>query len=130
VGFRGIFSRISTAPAIIFATATKFGGRGASIARCARDRAGVTPVVNIDEMRRYGYQWYLGSHSYSVPEAPRWNRLRLARAWMALGNGGQRLYLFPDLQLAIAVTAGNCDHPAQAIPPTRLSREVVLPSVR
>jgi CubicO group peptidase (beta-lactamase class C family) len=90
----------------------------------------VTPVVDIDEMRRYGYQWYLGSHSYNVPEAPRWNRFRLARAWMALGNGGQRLYLFPDLQLVIAVTAGNYDHAEQAIPPTRLSREVVLPSVR
>ncbi len=94
------------------------------ISRC------VTPVVDIDEMRRYGYQWYLGSHSYSVPEAPRWDRFRLARAWMALGNGGQRLYLFPDLQLGITVTAGNYDDPEQSILPTRLSREIVLPSVR
>lgn len=94
------------------------------ISRC------VTPVVEIDEARRYGYQWYLGSHSYTMPEAPRWDRVRLARSWMALGNGGQRIYLFPDLALGITMTAGNYDNPEQSVPPMRLSREIVLPCVR
>jgi CubicO group peptidase (beta-lactamase class C family) len=92
------------------------------ISRCT------TPVVDIDEMRRYGYHWYLGSFSYLVPTAPRWDRNRLQRSWSAIGNGGQRLYVFPDLQLSIAITAGNYDGADQSIPPTRVAREIVLPS--
>lgn len=93
------------------------------IARCT------TPVVDIDEARRYGYHWYLGSFSYTLPTGPRWDRNRLERSWSAIGNGGQRLYLFPDLQLAIAITAGNYDGSEQSVPPTRIAREVVLPGI-
>jgi CubicO group peptidase (beta-lactamase class C family) len=88
-----------------------------------------TPVVMVDEIRQYGYQWYMGHFAFVTPTAPRWARSRLERFWSAIGNGGQRLFLFPGLDLVVATTAGNYDTEDQWVPPTRVIREVVLPSV-
>lgn len=93
------------------------------IARCT------LPVVPIDEVREYGYHWYLGRIAFETPTAPRWNRSRLERYWSAAGNGGQRLFAFPGLDLLVAVTAGNYDTPDQSVPPARVVREVVLPAL-
>jgi CubicO group peptidase (beta-lactamase class C family) len=87
------------------------------------------PVVDIDEIRSYGYHWYLGKFAFTVSTGPRWNRSRIERFWSATGNGGQRLFLFPGIDLAVAITAGNYDTPDQWVPPTRIIREVVLPSL-
>jgi CubicO group peptidase (beta-lactamase class C family) len=88
-----------------------------------------SPMVDIDEIRQYGYHWYLGKFAFTVSTAPRWDRSRLERFWSAIGNGGQRLFVFPGLDLAVAITAGNYDTPDQWVPPTRVIREVVLPSI-
>jgi hypothetical protein len=37
--------------------------------------------------------------------------------------------VFPGLDLAVAITAGIYDTPDQWVPPTRVIREVVLPSI-
>jgi CubicO group peptidase (beta-lactamase class C family) len=85
----------------------------------------LTPKVRIDEARQYGYQWYLGRLPYPDATSPQ------SAAWAgAAGNGGQRLIVLPELDIAIAVTAGNYDTPDQSIPPTALLREVVLASLR
>lgn len=89
----------------------------------------LTPAVSCDEARRYGYHWYLGDMAFTVPQAPRWNRNRLERFWGAYGNGGQRLWVVPGLDLVVAVLAGNYDTPDQWVPPTRVMREVVLASI-
>jgi CubicO group peptidase (beta-lactamase class C family) len=89
-----------------------------------------SPEVDIDEVRSYGYHWYLGKFAFTVSTGPRWNRSRLERFWSAIGNGGQRLFVLPGLDLAVAITAGNYDTPDQWIPPTRVVREVVLPSIQ
>ena len=86
-------------------------------------------MVEVDEIRQYGYHWYLGKFAFTVSTGPWWNRSRLARFWSAIGNGGQRLFIFPGLDLAVAITAGNYDTPDQWIPPTRLIREVILPAI-
>jgi CubicO group peptidase (beta-lactamase class C family) len=88
-----------------------------------------SPMVDIDEIRQYGYHWYLGKFAFTVSTAPWWDRSRLERFWSAIGNGGQRLFVLPGLDLAVAITAGNYDAPDQSVPPTRVSREVVLPSI-
>ena len=55
----------------------------------------VTERVPTDGGLCYGYQWWLGRSPQS--QKP-W--------WAAIGNGGQRLAVFPHLDLVIAVTAG------------------------
>jgi CubicO group peptidase (beta-lactamase class C family) len=92
------------------------------LARC------VNPAVSADEVRRYGYQWFIIDIAFGRPKG--WAVGRLERMWMAQGEGGQRLFIIPALQLVVAVTAGNYGREDQAIPPTRILREVVLDSVR
>ena len=66
---------------------------------------------------------------FTASTGPRWDRSRLQRFWSAIGNGGQRLYVLPGLDLVVVITAGNYDTPDQWVPPTRVMREVVLPSI-
>jgi CubicO group peptidase (beta-lactamase class C family) len=86
-----------------------------------------TPVVSCDELRRYGYQWFLLDVAFGIPKG--WAVGRLERMWMAQGEGGQRLFIIPALDLVIALTAGNYGAEDQWIPPTRVLREVVLGSL-
>ena len=55
---------------------------------------------------------------------------RLERMWWAQGEGGQRLFVIPALQLVVAITSGNYGKEDQGIPPARILRDVVLESVR
>ena len=87
----------------------------------------ITPAVSCDEVRRYGYQWFMLDIAFGKPKG--WAVGRLERMWMAQGEGGQRLFIIPALQLVIALTAGNYGKQDQGIPPTRVLREVVLASV-
>jgi len=88
-----------------------------------------TPYVSCDEVRRYGYQWYMGDMAFFVPSGARWNRNRLEHYQGAYGNGGQRLWVFPGLDLVVAVTAGNYDTADQWVPSLRVLREAVLASL-
>lgn len=85
--------------------------------------------VACDETRRFGYHWYNGYFASAVPSRPRWDRNRLDAFQGAYGNGGQRLWVLPTLDLVVVVTAGNYDTPDQWVPPTRVLREVVLASL-
>jgi CubicO group peptidase (beta-lactamase class C family) len=87
----------------------------------------VTPVVSTDEVRRYGYQWFLKDISFGKPRG--WAPGRLERMWWAQGEGGQRLFIIPALELVVAVTAGNYSQEDQGIPPARILRELVLGSL-
>jgi hypothetical protein len=85
-------------------------------------------VVVIDEVRRYGYQWYIGYIAFGTPLG--WAPRHLELWWGAFGEGGQRLFVLPDLKLVVAVTAGNYGADDQGMPPTRVLREVVLASIQ
>jgi hypothetical protein len=86
-------------------------------------------AADVDEIRQYGYHWYLGKFAFTISTRPRWDRSRLERFWGAMGNGGQRLFIFPGLDLSVAITAGNYDMPDQWVPPTRIIREVMLAAI-
>jgi CubicO group peptidase (beta-lactamase class C family) len=82
------------------------------------------PRVSVDEQRRYGYQWYIGDFEFASQAGPRLER------WVGcFGNGGQRLFVMPELDLAIAITAGNYGTQDQWRPPIRVVREAILPSL-
>jgi CubicO group peptidase (beta-lactamase class C family) len=70
------------------------------------------PRVPMDGGRSYGYQWYLGT---TGPH----------RTVAAMGNGGQRLFVLPDLDLAVAVTAGGYDAADQSATPDAVLAEVL-----
>ena len=72
------------------------------------------PQLQIAPGFDYGYQWYLGS---SGPV--RWSA--------GIGNGGQRLFVIPERELVVAMTAGHYDSDAQRALPTVILDEVVLP---
>jgi CubicO group peptidase (beta-lactamase class C family) len=82
-----------------------------------------TPAVTIEDGRRYGYQWYLGAVPAGAPQ--RW------QPWMGgIGWGGQRLYVFPELDLVVAQLCGNYDRPntEQRRINDAIIAEIVLPS--
>ena len=82
------------------------------------------PRFSVDEFRRYGYFWYIGDFQYGAPPN------RPIAHWIgAFGYGGQRLFVLPELDIAVAITTGNYADKDQWIPPVRVIREVVLPSV-
>jgi CubicO group peptidase (beta-lactamase class C family) len=83
------------------------------------------PRVSVNELQRYGYQWYLGDMDFAVN-----GKVRVEHWVGGVGNGGQRIWVFPDLELVIVVTAGNYFSREQRLPPIRVVREVVLPSIR
>ena len=87
-----------------------------------------SPIVSVDEVRRFGYQWFVADISFGKPLG--WAPRHLERAWIGYGEGGQRLFLIPGLKLAVAITAGNYLADDQWVPPTRVLREVILDSIQ
>ncbi len=85
--------------------------------------------VPADEVRRFGYHWYSGFFSIAPRPEAKFRQARLEPWWGAFGNGGQRIFVLPDLDLSIATTAGNYSAPDNWIPPTRVVREAILPSL-
>ncbi|GAA3021466.1 serine hydrolase [Streptosporangium longisporum] len=73
--------------------------------------AALRPRVRRDENSSYGYHWYTGE------------------GWVgAFGNGGQRIHVAPPLDLVVAITAGEYDHPDQRTARAVLD-EVILPGI-
>jgi CubicO group peptidase (beta-lactamase class C family) len=82
-----------------------------------------TPAIEIEPGFRYGYHWYLGASFAGSP--PRWHR------WIGgIGWGGQRLHVFPALDLTLMIHCGNYHRPraeqTQII--NAVIADVVLPS--
>jgi CubicO group peptidase (beta-lactamase class C family) len=77
--------------------------------------AALRPRVPVDAEMEYGYQWFVGRAPF----------LRAPTRWIgARGNGGQRLWVVPALDLVLVTMFGNYDEPEQSVAPDRLFREV------
>ena len=64
---------------------------------------------------RYGCQWWVGN--------VQWRGKPIA--WgAAIGNGGQRLYLLPELDMAVVITAGEYNSPDIGQNPGRLMARI------
>ncbi|WP_326821631.1 serine hydrolase domain-containing protein [Streptosporangium sp. NBC_01756] len=71
------------------------------------------------------------------PRVPLWNGSSYGYLWYvtpdgratATGNGGQRLFLLPGLDLVVAVTAGNYNGSDQDATPRAVLEDVVLPAL-
>ena len=84
----------------------------------------VTPRVRCPWSQSYGYHWYVGEFAVAVPGGVRWERW-----WGAMGYGGQRLFIVPERDLVVVITAGNFGQGEQSLFPTRLMQEAVLASI-
>lgn len=90
------------------------------------DGGGIVPADWIRTMLRprlqtewgagYGYHWYLDTVAGHPLAA-------------AMGNGGQRLVVLPDLGAAAAILAGNYDHPEQWRTPQTVLEQIILPAL-
>jgi CubicO group peptidase (beta-lactamase class C family) len=88
--------------------------------------ASFAPAVSMPDGRQYGYQWYLGT----APVSDGAGDVRQEQIVGAVGNGGQRLYMLPRLDLVVVVTAGNYNTFNQADPPMVVLRDLLLPALR
>lgn len=89
---------------------------GQRIVSAAWVRAMLQPRLPSDWGWQYGYQWYIGSRGDH-------------RLVAGMGNGGQRLYAVPDLDLVVAVAAGNYDGAEQWRVPEAVLERVILPAM-
>jgi CubicO group peptidase (beta-lactamase class C family) len=86
--------------------------------------ASFRPAAVVDDNRRYGYHWYTGELALSGKTGT------YGTKWIgAFGLGGQRLFVFPELEFVLAVTAGNYATEDQWRPPIAILREVFLASL-
>jgi CubicO group peptidase (beta-lactamase class C family) len=81
-------------------------------------KASTTPHVQIDNDTRYGYLWWLkdfkaGPHSYS--------------AYYMSGNGGNKVAVFPALDMAVVITSTNYNTRGMHEQTDRLLTEYILP---
>ena len=79
------------------------------------------PHADIGDGRHYGYQWWLGTTRVLGAE----------QAWAAaFGNGGQRLFLVPGLDLVVVLTAGMYNDEAGLAKVNRLLQRITGAVVR
>lgn len=75
--------------------------------------------VPAEDGLKYGYQWWLGEGRAD------------GRRWIAgFGNGGQRLVIIPDLELVVAILAGNYNQLDAWQVAVTIMAEILLPALR
>lgn len=80
----------------------------------------LAPRLNADGLWFYGYQWWLGRSLVNGREI-RWA--------LAMGHGGQRIFVVPELDMVVAVTVGLYHHPSlQPVPGEVVLRRYALAS--
>ena len=84
------------------------------------------PAAMTPDGLQYGYQWYMGATARDGGAGD----VLWEETISAIGNGGQRLFLLPRLDLVVAVTAGNYGALEQERVPLAVLRDVLLPALK
>jgi CubicO group peptidase (beta-lactamase class C family) len=93
---------------------------GREVVPAAWLRESAVPRTDVDSSVRYGYFWWLAASGIGDAPTP----------WIgAVGNGGQRLFVLPELDTVVVVTAGNYDQPDDWRTPTAVLGQFVLPAL-
>lgn len=80
-----------------------------------------TPRLNTEGLLYYGYQWWMGRSLLRGRDV----------AWIGgFGNGGQRLFVVPGLDLVVAINACHYGSPLQGTIPLAILNRLVLPAVK
>jgi len=79
------------------------------------------PHATIDDSTEYGYLWWLRDFGTADRPAP--------AAYMS-GNGGNKVMVFPTLDLAVVVTSTNYNQRGMHEVTDRLVRDLILPPLR
>ncbi|MCR6499776.1 beta-lactamase family protein [Shinella sp. CPCC 101442] len=91
---------------------------GRRIVSAAWVDASLTPAASAEDGLGYGRLWFTGETFVPASGGE--------RPWMAgFGNGGQRLWLMPDADVACVIFSGNYNAPDAWVSPTRLWREII-----
>ena len=76
--------------------------RGRQVVPAGWVAASLAEHIPTGDGRQYGYQWWVGRAEWRGKVI----------AWSgAIGNGGQRLYVLPELDMAVVITAGEYNSP-------------------
>jgi CubicO group peptidase (beta-lactamase class C family) len=80
----------------------------------------IKPRINGPGVYFYGYQWWLGRSLHQGRE----------HTWFAgFGEGGQRLFVVPSLELVVMINAGDYGGPRQGVIPAAILNDLVIPAV-
>ena len=61
-------------------------------------KASTTPKAQIDETTEYGYLWWLKTYNSGSRSYP---------TYFMTGNGGNKVFVFPTLDMVVVITATN-----------------------
>ncbi len=95
-GGLGLTSRDLAKLARLYAEGGVWNGR--RIVSAAWVKASVEPHVRVDEDTEYGYLWWLKSFKAGD---------KTHAAYFMTGNGGNKVFVFPDLDIVVVVTTTN-----------------------
>jgi CubicO group peptidase (beta-lactamase class C family) len=84
-------------------------------------RISTQPHSRIDDATEYGYLWWLKSFNSGD---------KSYRAFFMSGNGGNKVAVFPDLDLAVALTSSNYNTHGMHEQTERLLTDFILPAIR
>jgi CubicO group peptidase (beta-lactamase class C family) len=117
--------RLTSRDLLMLAELYRNGGRkpdGTQLINEAWVKASITPHTQIDEDTEYGYLWWL--ESFKSPDG------KAHPAFYMTGNGGNKIFVFPALDMSVVITATNYNTRGMHEQTIKILTEYILAAVR